>query len=175
VKQKQVKLKWVEERRDFLQKQGVMIFTGFQGLTVKEVTDLRRKLSDFEAKMEVVGNRLFEKAFGDENFSKVSDFFTGPTAVIYFKESVFPEVCKILVDFEKENDFFQIRGGYLKPEKVLLSDQVKEIAKIPDKNTLIAMFMGTAQAPLYNFHRILKILLGRIVFALKAIGEKKEG
>ena len=175
MKQKQVKLKWVEERKDFLQKQDVMIFTGFQGLTVKEVTDLRQKLSDFNAKMEVVKNRLFEKAFGGENFSKVSNFFTGPTAVIYSEESVFPEVCKILVDFAKENELFEIRGGYLKPEKVLLSEEVKEIAKIPDKNTLIAMFIGAAQAPIYNFHHILKMLLSRIVFVLKAIGEKKEG
>ena len=172
MKFKSEKVKWIESRGKFIKENASFIFTDFQGLSGKEMTDLRQCLRQIGARAEVVKNRLFKRVMESE-WKNISAFFAGPTAVIYFPVDSIGEVCKALSGFAKANEHFKIKGGFLRPERVLTDKNLAEIASIPDRNTLLASFARALQSPLYNFYSVCRMLLSGIVFALNDLAKKK--
>ncbi|MEA2082142.1 MAG: 50S ribosomal protein L10 [Elusimicrobiota bacterium] len=167
------KVKWLEDRDKFVKENKAFIFAEFQKLTVKDMTDLRMRLGRAQARTEVVKNRLFKNLMKND-WEQVSSFVQGPTAVIFTDDTSINDVCKELSEFSKENENFKVRGGFLRPGKVLSGGDISDIAAMPDRDTLIAMFARAAQAPLYGFHSVCKSLLSGIVFALSDYAGKKE-
>jgi len=167
------KIKWLEDREKFVKENNAFIFAEFQKLTVKDMTDLRIRLGRAQAVTEVVKNRLFKKLMKDE-WEQISSFIQGPTAVVFTNDSGINDVCKALAEFSKENENFKVRGGFLRPGRVLTDGDISNIAAMPDRDTLIAMFARAAQGPIYGFHNVCKALLSGIVCALSDYARKKE-
>ena len=87
------------------------VFAEYRGLTVEQITDLRRRLREKGAELHVVKNNFARIAFDELGFTKdIESLFTGPTAVT-FVSSDSNEVAKLLLDFAKEVPSLKVKGA----------------------------------------------------------------
>ena len=121
------------------------IFTEYRGLTVEQITALRDKLREHEAPLKVVKNNFARVAFEEMKIENVSDYLTGPTAVVMSKEDS-NEAAKVLFDFAKDAPALVIKGGYIGNE-VYDAEKIEAYSKVPGKKQLIAMLMSTINGP----------------------------
>jgi large subunit ribosomal protein L10 len=145
-----------------------MIVVDYRGLTVQQSSDLRARLrKEGEGKIEfqVVKNTLVRLATDGTALEGVHGFLQGPTAVAisYDDPSV---VARVLIDFAKENEKLQVKGGVADGEVVDLA-AVRALAELPTKHELRGMLAGTIQAPLRNLAGTMYALLGHLRNALE--------
>jgi large subunit ribosomal protein L10 len=135
----------VAETKALLEGYPDYIFTDYRGLTVEQITKLRRSIRAKQGGMKVVKNNFAILAFKELNIESVADLLTGPTAVVLVKEDA-NEVAKTLFDFAKDAPALKVKGGWLDGE---LYDAAKLAAfsKLPGKKQLIAMLMSTINGP----------------------------
>jgi len=148
------------------------IFTNYRGLTVEQITNLRKQLRGKGADYKVIKNNFARIAF--EQLSapgEVSSYLTGPTAIaIAPKDS--NEVAKILFDFAKEAPVLQVKGG-LVGKDVYSAQQVEAFSKLPSRLELISMLMSVMNGPARNLAAALNDVPARLVRTVKAIADKK--
>ena len=120
------------------------VITRQSGLTVAEVTGLRRQMREAGASFKVTKNRLARLALKGTKFEQLSPMFTGPTAVAYSRDPV--AAAKIAVEFADKNEKLQIVGGALGSQQ-LDAAGVKALATMPSLDELRARFLGLLQAP----------------------------
>lgn len=148
------------------------IFADYRGLTVEQITVLRRQLRAKEAQFKVVKNNFAKLAFQELSAPDVKDYFVGPTAVaISPKDS--NEVAKILFDFAKEAPALKIKGG-LVGASLYDAAQVEAFSKLPGRLELISMLMSVMNGPARNLASALNDVNSRLVRTVKAIADKKE-
>lgn len=138
----QVKLDAVKNIAEELNNSKDVFFTEYRGLTVAQMTELRRALRKENATFRVSKNSLVKVAFGQTKKGDVpADFFTGPVAIAYAKGESGP-VAKALVNFAKENTAFVLKGGLVDGE---LYDNAKVTAygNLPSRLEVIAMIAQT--------------------------------
>jgi len=148
------------------------IFTDYRGLTVEQITNLRKQLRAKSAQFKVVKNNFARIAFEQMSAPDVATYLTGPTAVaISPKDS--NEVAKILLEFSKETPALKVKGG-LVSNAVYTASQVEAFSKLPGRLELIAMLMSVMNAPARNLAAALNDINGRLVRTVKAIADKKQ-
>jgi len=147
------------------------IFTDYRGLTVEQITNLRKLLRAKEVEYKVVKNNFARIAFEQLSMPDVSTYLTGPTAVaITPKDS--NEVAKILFDFLKEVPALQVKGALLSGT-VYNAAQTEAFSKLPGRLELISMLMSVMNGPARNLAAALNDIPSRLVRTIKAVGEKK--
>ncbi|MDR0550725.1 MAG: 50S ribosomal protein L10 [Spirochaetaceae bacterium] len=147
------------------------IFTEYRGLTVSQITDLRKQLRAKEALYKVIKNNYARIAFAELSAPDASEYLTGPTAIaIAPKDS--NEAAKILLDFTKENPALHVKGGIV-GNTVYDAAQIAAFSKLPGKNQLIAMLMSVMNAPARNLAAALNDIPSRLVRTVKAVADKK--
>jgi large subunit ribosomal protein L10 len=122
----------------------LVVVTQQSGLTVAEVTDLRRKMRGAGAGYKVTQNRLTRLALSGTKFEALQPMFAGPTAVAFSADPV--AAAKICVEFANKNEKLTIVGGAL-GDKQLDPGQIADLAKLPSLDELRAKLIGTLQAP----------------------------
>ena len=133
----------------------------YRGLTVAQLTELRRELRKEGAELKVYKNNLVLRASRELGYTDLESSLEGPNAVVFSKES--PTAApKILAKFAKKNKALVIKSG-IAEGKVLTKDQVNELAKLPSKEGMLSMLLGCLQSPVIKF-----------ACAVKAIAEKNE-
>ena len=132
-----------ELHQDF-EENNLVVVTQQSGLTVSEVSDLRRQMREAGCKFKVTKNRLAKIALKETKFEALEDAFTGPTAIAVSKDPV--AAAKIAVEFANENEKLTIVGGALDAD-VLDADGVKTLAKLPSLDELRGKIVGLLQAP----------------------------
>lgn len=143
----------------------------YQGLKVKEMDVLRKKLRQTNTELRVVKNTLLEKASLGTDMEKMKDLFAGPTAVaICDGES--SAAAKVFVDYGKDFPEIRIKGGIFEGEVVDVS-RIERIAKLPSRQELISEFVGLLSAPMGNLVGILEQARSNIVSVLEGLKEKK--
>jgi len=148
------------------------IFTEYRGLTVEQLTALRRQLREKSVALHVVKNNFARIAFEELGYSEaVEPVLLGPTAVAFIKVDS-NEVAKVLLDFAKENPALVIKGAMI-DRKFMDVDQVEAFSKLPGRNQLLAMLMSAMQAPAQNLVYVINAIPTKLVRVLKAIEEKK--
>lgn len=167
----QYKLDAVEELKVMFESAKDYIFTNYRGLSVEQITDLRRKLREQSAEYKVVKNRFAKIAFKQLERPELGDNLVGPTAIALSKEEAGP-VAKTLVQF-CEDAPAEIKGGLIEGE-VYDSSQVEEFSKLPTKIELLAKLLGTMQAPLQNLVYALNGIPEKLVRTLQAVADKKQ-
>ncbi len=165
---KDEKAKVVKELvRQFQSSSNNMIFTDYKGLTVKEISGLRETLSEKGISYKVIKNRLACLALKESELKGLDHFFTGPTAIAFFKDD--PTIpAKILLKCSKEYDCLNIKGGFI-DELVFSTEQVREIALIPSRDQLLMQLMGQLQSPISNFTYCIRTILARFVYVIQAV------
>ena len=162
----------VELLTDRLGESQGLVLADFQGLTVEEVSELRGKCREKGVFFRVVKNRLAKRAASTGDFAGLEDMLTGPTGIAFGMESAV-DPAKVLVDFAKDNEKLNIKGGFL-DGVVLTPAEVEALSKIPGREELLSMIARTFQAPAQNFVGVLHNLLSKTVRTLDAVREQKE-
>lgn len=152
--------------------QGVetLVIAHYKGLTVKEVTELRRAMRAQGGVMKVAKNKLVKIALKGTKFEALSDLFKGPTAIFYSADAVAP--AKIVADFANDNDKLVIVGGAL-GDKVLDVEGVKQLAKLPSLNELRAKLIGVISAPATKLATVLQTPAGQLARVFGAYATKE--
>jgi len=148
------------------------IFTDYRGLTVEQITNLRKQLKVKGADYKVVKNNFARIAF--EQLSApgdVASYLKGPTAIAIAPKDA-NEVAKVLFDFTKEASVLKIKGG-LVGKDVYNAQQVEAFSKLPSKLELISMLMSVMNGPARNLAAALNDVPARLVRTVKAIADKK--
>ena len=147
----------------------------FKGMTVEQVTSLRKKLVPVDSEMKVVRNTLAIRALNDHPASKTAmeSTLVGNNAVV-FAYGEAPAVAKALSDFAKDVEILQLKGGVMDGSK-LDSNGIKALANLPSKDVLRAMFLGVLQAPASKFVRTLSAVPTGFVRVLGAQRDKSGG
>jgi large subunit ribosomal protein L10 len=148
------------------------VVTDYRGLTVFQITELRRKLRETGTEYKVVKNRYAKIALNDLGFTGMDNLLTGPSAVAMIRSEAGAAV-KTLFDYAKESPV-QIKGGYL--EGALFNrEQLEMFSKLPTRIELISMLMGTMKAPVQNLVYVLNEPVQKLARTLKAVADQKAG
>lgn len=145
----------------------------FKGMSVEQVTDLRKKLVPVESEMKVVRNTLAIRALMDHPASEaaIKDFFVGNNAVV-FAYGEAPASAKALADFAKVVEVLQLKAGVMDGQK-LDSEGIKALANLPSKEVLRAQLLGVLQAPMSKFVGTLNAVPSGFVRVLAAYKDKQ--
>jgi large subunit ribosomal protein L7/L12 len=152
------------------------IVTESAGLSVNQVTELRKQLRGAKAEYMVVKNTLAVRAAGGTILSGVTTYLKGPTGlVIGYDDPVLP--AKILQDFilaEKREQKIKITIGVLEG-KLVQPAELAAVAKLPKKEVLIAMLLSAMQGPARGLVYTLSAVLSKFVRVIAAIQDKRKG
>ncbi len=163
------KFEIVDSLRGVFADAGVVVVAQFQGLSVAEVTELRRGMQDAGAKFRVTKNRLAKIALADTSYDPIAELFTGPTAIAYSEDPV--AAPKAVVDFAKKNDKLVVVGGGL-DGNLLTPDEVKALASLPSLDELRAKIIGMINTPAQRIASVLQAPAGQIARVLNAHAEQ---
>lgn len=122
----------------------VVVVTQNNGLTVAQVTELRRQMREAGASFKVAKNRLVCLALEGTPYTPLAKMFKGPTGIAYANDPV--AAAKVAVEFAKKNDKFVIVGGAM-GDAVLNAEGVKSLASLPSLDELRGKLVGLLQAP----------------------------
>ena len=147
------------------------IFTDYRGLSVEQITALRKNLNPKEVEYKVVKNNFARLAFEQLSMPDVSAYLVGPTAVAIAPNDP-NEVAKILFDFAKETPALKIKGALI-GESVYNAAQAEAFSRLPGKLELISMLMSVMNGPARNLAAALNDVPSRVVRTIKAIADKK--
>src|SRR5208337_1477574 len=122
------------------------IFAEYRGLTVEQISALRRQLREKNAEFHVVKNNFARIAFEDLGYPKdVELVLAGPTAVAFSKSEA-NEVAKVLIDFAKETPALKVKAG-LVDRGFMGEAEIAAFSRLPSRNQLIAMLMAGLRSP----------------------------
>lgn len=147
----------------------------FKGMTVEQVTNLRKKLVPVESEMKVVRNTLALRALGDHPASKTAleKNLVGNNAIVFaFGEA--PATAKALSDFAKDVEILQLKVGVMEGT-ALDKNGIKALANLPSKDVLRAQFLGVLNAPASKFVRTLNAVPSGFARVLGAQRDKLGG
>jgi large subunit ribosomal protein L10 len=142
----------------------------YRGLTVAQMTTLRQKARKAGVYVRVVKNTLARRAVAGSPFEVLQDHLVGPLAFTASKDPV--AVAKTLSEFAKDNDKFVIKIGAM-GGKLLSGAEMQALAKLPGREQLLAMLMGTMQAPVQKFVQTLNEVPAKFVRTLAAVRDQK--
>jgi large subunit ribosomal protein L10 len=157
------KEKLVNAFADELKEAKAILVINYLGLTVEEVTNMRKELRDNNVKMKVIKNTYLRRAAAKAGIEGLDDTFVGPTAVIYTSDADdITEPARIVSKYEDDYDVLEIKGGMLEG-KVTSKEEIKQLASIPGREGLLSMLVSVLQAPVRNF-----------AYAVKAVADSKD-
>ncbi|WP_417637674.1 50S ribosomal protein L10 [Enterococcus faecalis] len=138
-----------------------VVIVDYRGLTVEEVTNLRKQLRDAGVEMKVIKNSILSRAAKKVGLDGLDEVFTVPTAVAFSNDDVVAP-AKIIDEFAKDAKALEIKGGVIEG-KVSSVEQITALAKLPNREGLLSMLLSVLQAPVRN-----------VAYAVKAVAEKNE-
>lgn len=149
------------------------ILTDYRGLTVADVTNLRKKLRENKAEYHIVKNTLFKLALGTEISPELEKLLVGPTAIVFAQEDIVAP-AKAVLDFvvAARKPEVKVKGGYL-DGKVYDVAQVTAISKLPPREQIVAQLIGTLNGPVSSLVGTLDGILGEFVRTIQSIADKK--
>ncbi|WP_379971378.1 50S ribosomal protein L10 [Ectobacillus sp. sgz5001026] len=160
-KVKEAKQSLVSEITAKLQGSKSTIVVDYRGLTVAEVTELRKQLREAGVEFKVYKNSLTRRAAEEAKVEGLNEFLTGPNAIAFSNEDVVAP-AKVLNAFAKTHDKLEIKAGVIEG-KITTAEDVKAIAELPSREGLLSMLLSVLQAPIRN-----------LALATKAVAEQKE-
>lgn len=149
-----------------------MFFADFTGITVEQVSELRREFRKSNVEYQVVKNTLARKALAEMvGYDTVAGHLHEPTAIAFgFDDPVAP--ARIIRKFREKNDKLRVKVCVLE-NRVYDGAQLDEIAKLPTRKEIIAGVLGCIQAPVTGVVGVLNAVIRDLVSVIDAIEKKK--
>ncbi|MFN7943721.1 MAG: 50S ribosomal protein L10 [Thermoanaerobaculia bacterium] len=146
---------------------------GFKGITVNQVTELRRRIRNKGGKYVVVKNTLARRAVEGKSLAGVADHFSGPTAIAWSPTDPVA-LAKVLTEFAKEAPALEFKAGLVEGRAVG-GQQIGEIAAMPGRQELLAKLVFLLQSPIARFVRVLAAAgPQRLATVIDQVRQKKE-
>ncbi|MEO0991728.1 MAG: 50S ribosomal protein L10 [Pseudomonadota bacterium] len=161
----------VEELGQIFESSGVVVVARYEGLTVAEMQDLRRRMRDVGGSVRVAKNRLAKIALEGKPNASMADLLTGMTVLAFSEDPV--AAAKVSEDYAKDNSKFEILGGAMGGE-ALDPAGVKAVASMPSREELIASIVGCIGAPASNIAGAIGAPASNIASILSTIEERAE-
>ena len=148
---------------------GAVVVTHYMGLTVAEMTDLRGRLRQEGAQLQVVKNTLVQKALNGSVGEAGDALFKGPVAIAYAPDPV--SAAKVATQYAKDNEKFTVIGG-LMGEQVLDKKAITSLASLPSLDELRGKIIGLIQAPATKIAGVLQAPGAQLARVLAAYAAK---
>ena len=161
----------IEKIKAVAGKSSIAVVADFRGMPVEEMTRLRVKLREVSGEFVVVKNTLARIAFDGGTHDVIKNNFRENCAIALGMEDPVA-LARVMSDFAKTSKTLKIRHGSLEG-KFLSADQINALARLPGRNELLAQTLGTLNAVPTNFVSLLANIIRGVLYALKAIEEKK--
>ncbi|BDH63678.1 50S ribosomal protein L10 [Lysinibacillus sp. PLM2] len=151
----------VQEIAEKFQSASSVVVVDYRGLTVAQVTELRKQLREAGVEFKVFKNTLARRAAEIAGLEGINEALTGPNAIAFSNEDVVAP-AKIINEFAKKNEALEIKAGIIEGT-VSSAEDVKALAELPSREGLLSMLLSVLQAPMRNF-----------ALATKAVADQKE-
>lgn len=160
----------MEELQDKLSRASGVYFTEYRGLSVAAMYALRSKLREKNIDYLVTRNNLVRIAMEKRGIASRDEFFSGPTGIAYdYGDGI--DAAKVLLDFQKDNEAFVVKGGVLEGE-AFGAEKVEAISKMPSKEEQLSMFVGALEGVIGGFVHTLDGVIGDFARTLDAVHAK---
>ena len=173
----QEKVTAVEDLKSRLDGVKTVVLTEYRGLTVRQLSDLRKQLRAVSAQYKVVKNRLARLAIASSRLEELGTHLKGPTGLIFSKEDPVA-VAKALHTFARANQALAIKAGYVEG-RMLPPTELKALADLPSREALRAQLVGAIQGGLAMLVGLLTAPQRDLVYILQqrsvASGEEAQG
>jgi large subunit ribosomal protein L10 len=166
------KVQAVAEIADRFRSSSAAVITEYSGLTVSQISTLRRTLGA-GATYRVAKNTLVKRAAADAGVQGLDSLFVGPTAIA-FVEGEPVDAAKALRDFAKENKALVIKGGYM-DGRPLTVDEVTQIADLDSREVLLAKLAGAMKGNLTKAAGLFAAPASKVARLVAALQEKRAG
>ena len=130
----------VNELAQEIKEAKVVLLTDYRGITVTDVTKLRKDLREADAEYKVIKNNIIRRALDANGESGLDEVLEGPTAIIISEED-YVEPLKAIYNFAKANEFYKIKGGIVEG-KIMSAEELIALAKLPSRQELLGMLAG---------------------------------
>lgn len=151
----------VEEITDKFRASQTTVIVDYRGLTVEQVTELRKDLREAGIEFKVYKNSMARRAAEIAELGELAETLVGPNALAFSNDDVIAP-ARIIKQYAKKYEALEIKGGVIEG-KIATVEQIEELAALPNYEGMVSMFLSVLQAPIRNF-----------AFAAKAIAEQKE-
>ena len=169
----QEKVAAVEDLKARLDGVKTVVLTEYRGLTVRQLSDLRKQLRVVSAEYKVVKNRLARLAIASSRLEGLGTHLKGPTGVIFSKEDPVA-VAKALHTFARANQALTIKAGYVEGQ-MLPPAELKALADLPSREALRAQLVGAIQGVLARLVGVLTASQRDLVYVLQERGTSGGG
>ena len=161
----------IEKIKEKVDKAQVAILTNYQGLTVEEITKLRRSIQQGGGDYMVTKNTLTKIAIKDTPYEVLSDSLKGPSAIAFgFEDPVSP--AKALSKFIKDAKKGEIVAAVLEG-KLLTAQEAKALANLPTKEELYAKMLGCVNSPATGIVGYINAVMAQLTRAMAAVRDQK--
>jgi len=168
--QKNEKQEVIDELHEKFARAKTAVITGYSGINVEQITELRSKLRQSKVEYRVVKNTLARKAAEGTSLAPLIDHFVGPVGIaLGYDDVVAP--AKVLSDFNKIQSKLVLKVGVL-DGKLLKQADIKALANLPSLDALRGKIVGLLQAPASRIARLLQAPGGQIARVIKAKADK---
>jgi len=169
---KEFKSQKIEYYKKQFENAKVAVIADYRGLTVEEITDLRRSLQKADADFTVTKNTLCKVAVQGTNYEAITELMQGPTAVAFgYGDEV--GAAKVLSKFIKDNKKGEILGAVLEG-KALNADEAKKLASMPGRDELYAKMLGSINSPATGIIYSVNGVMSALVRAVAAVRDQKQ-
>jgi len=167
------KQKILDELKEKIAKQKVMIFADFTGLKVKDLSNLRKKIKAADGEIKVAKKTLLGLAAKSAGLEFEAKKIKGEIALVFgYKDEI--SLAKIIYQFASANPNLKILGGFLENQFREAQDFIT-LAQLPTKEELLARLARGVSAPISNFINVLQAPLEACIFIIRSLGENKIG
>ncbi|MEW6418776.1 MAG: 50S ribosomal protein L10 [Nitrospirota bacterium] len=161
----------ITELKDRFDKAKAIIFTDYRGMTVAELSELRRSLRNGNFHYRVVKNTLAKIASLDTSVSVAQDSFKDPVGItISYDDPVL--IVKKILEYSKSNEKLKVRSGIIEG-RCCTADELKAVAALPPRKVLLSMLAGALQAPLSKLAGAINATLSSFAYAMNALRDKR--
>lgn len=158
---------------DKLSKAKSVVFADYKGMTMKQLSELRKTLRDQGAEFSITKNNLLKLALKNSQLTINNEQLTGPVATLFsYEDEISP--LKALAKAFKDNQIGSVKAGIMDGE-ILSEQQIIKLASLPTKQELRAKIVGSLSAPLYGIVSVLQANLRNLVYTLEQIRVQKGG
>lgn len=148
-----------------------IVLVNFNGLTVAEDTELRRKVREAETEYTVYKNTLIAIVAKEAGLDLDASLSQNTALCSSAKDAV--AACKVISEFAKKHDKLVIKSGVVEG-KAVSAEEIKALAALPPKEVLVAKMLGSLNAPISGLVRTLHGTIAKVVYALDAVRAEKE-
>ncbi len=162
----QRKIESVADLADKLSRTQLTLVADYRGLTVAEISDLRKKLRETGAELIVAKNTLTLRAAKETGYGELEPFLSGPTALAFgFDDAA--KTAKAINDFNKGPKKLVIRGGML-GKSVLAGNALDQVASLPTREQVLAQIVGGVSSPVSGVVGVINAAITNVLYTLQA-------